>query len=183
MNIISAKDAYEYARKKDVLFIDVRTPLEFNEVHAKGALNVPLDVVDHLKKEIETTKKEVYVLCKSGNRAQMACEKFSQVKNSHIHVVEGGTLAWLQHDLSVVRGKKSWDLERQVRAIAGFLVLSGVLLGVFVHSSFLFLAGFVGFGLLFAALTNTCTMGLLLSKLPFNKSKSFSLDALRKKLS
>ena len=39
-----------------------------------------------------------------------------------------------------------------------------------------FLAGGVGFGLLTAALTNTCAMGMMLAKLPYNRGPECDLD-------
>jgi rhodanese-related sulfurtransferase len=84
-------------------------------------------------------------------------------------VVEGGTLAWIEAGLPVTRGTaKVISLERQVRIAAGALVLTGVLLGWFVHPPFFGLAGFVGAGLVFAGITDFCGMGLLLAKLPWN---------------
>jgi hypothetical protein len=63
------------------------------------------------------------------------------------------------------------SLERQVRIVAGGLVLIGVLLGWLVHRGFFGLSAFVGAGLILAGITDFCGMGLLLAKLPWNKSK------------
>jgi rhodanese-related sulfurtransferase len=83
--------------------------------------------------------------------------------------VEGGTLACVEAGLPVVRGKKAISLERQVRIAAGSLVLIGVLLGWLVHPALAGLAAFVGAGLVFAGLTDTCGMGLLLARMPWNR--------------
>jgi hypothetical protein len=53
--------------------------------------------------------------------------------------------------------------------VTGFLVITGTLLGVFVSPWFLILSGFVGAGLLFAGITNTCALAMLLAKLPINQ--------------
>jgi hypothetical protein len=69
----------------------------------------------------------------------------------------------------VVRGtSKVIALERQVRIAAGAMVLSGVLLSQFVNPAFIWLAGFVGGGLIFAGITDWCGMGILISKMPWN---------------
>jgi len=73
--------------------------------------------------------------------------------------------------LPVVRGKKSIPLERQVRIAAGFLVLLGAVLGFFVHPYFIGLSAFVGAGLMFAGITDTCGMALVLAKMPWNQVK------------
>ncbi len=61
------------------------------------------------------------------------------------------------------------SLERQVRIAAGFLVFTGVILGATVNSSFYGLSGFVGAGLMFAGITDTCMMGMLIVRMPWNK--------------
>lgn len=145
--------------------IDVRTPLEFKEVHAQGAKNLPLDSFDPSSLP---DGKPVYILCRSGQRATRAAEKFSSTQQPI--VVEGGTLAWVEAGLPVVRSeKKVIGLERQVRIAAGSLVLAGFLLGWFVNPYFFFLSGFVGAGLVFAGITDWCGMGLLLAKAPWNR--------------
>lgn len=58
------------------------------------------------------------------------------------------------------------------RGNAGFLVFIGTLLGAFVSPWFLLLSGFVGAGLMFAGITDSCVLGMLLSKLPYNQRSS-----------
>lgn len=157
---------------KPVDLIDVRTPVEYREVHAEPARLVPLDALD--PKAVMATRdvagdEPLYVICRSGNRARMACEKFLSAGFSNVVNVEGGTLAWEQEGLPVVRGKKAISLERQVRIAAGSLVVLGTALGAFVHLGFLGLSAFVGAGLVFAGITDTCGMGMLLAKMPWNR--------------
>ena len=83
--------------------------------------------------------------------------------------VDGGTKAWAEAGLPVVRGQKAISLERQVRIVAGSLVLIGIVLGFLVHQSLFGLAAFAGAGLLFAGITDTCGMGLLLARMPWNQ--------------
>jgi len=151
--------------------IDVRTPVEFDEVHAPLAQNVPLDA---LKPESLALPKDapVYLLCRSGQRATKAAEKLSQAGFLHPVVVTGGTLAWVAAGLPVNRSATPvMSLERQVRIAAGALGLTGVLLAWWVDSRFIWLSGFVGAGLIFAGITDFCGMGLLLAKMPWNQRK------------
>ena len=83
--------------------------------------------------------------------------------------VEGGTQACTRTALPLVRGKKAMSLERQVRIAAGSLVVVGVTLGWFVHPVFFGLSAFVGSGLVFAGITDTCGMGMLLARMPWNR--------------
>ena len=85
--------------------------------------------------------------------------------------VEGGTLALAEQGLPVVRGKKTISLERQVRIAAGSLVFIGSILGGLVNPLWFLLSGFVGAGLVFAGITDTCGMAMLLAKMPWNQVK------------
>ena len=61
---------------QNVEVIDVRTPVEFREVHADLARNVPLDVLDPaavVKARTGPADQPLYVICRTGNRGQMAC--------------------------------------------------------------------------------------------------------------
>lgn len=152
--------------------VDVRTPVEFREVHAAYARNIPLDAFDPntvMSNRNGSSDKPLYVICRSGSRAAKACEKLAGCGHDHVVNVEGGTLAWEQAGLPVKRGQKAMSLERQVRIAAGFLVLTGVILGFAVHPAFFGLSGFVGAGLMFAGITDTCAMGMLIAKMPWNK--------------
>lgn len=155
------------AQGRKVELIDVRTPAEFGELHAEGARNVPLDGLDPaaLRRDPDAL---LVVLCRSGSRGRKACEALGQAGWQGVVNVEGGTVAWEAAGLPVVRGKKAMSLERQVRIAAGGLVLLGVGLG-FVSPWFLGLAAFVGAGLVFAGVTDTCGMGMLLARMPWNR--------------
>jgi rhodanese-related sulfurtransferase len=149
--------------------IDVRTPVEFAEVHVPQARSVPLDELKPNSLQLEKNQ-PVYLLCRSGQRATKAAEKFAKDGFSQPIIVEGGTLAWIAANLPVTRNAvKVISLERQVRIAAGALVFIGVLLARFVNPNFIWLSGFVGAGLVFAGITDFCGMGLLLAKLPWNK--------------
>ncbi|MBI1247861.1 DUF2892 domain-containing protein [bacterium] len=157
--------------------IDVRTPAEFQEIHATVATNIPLDRLspkDVMEARNGSAGNPLYVICKSGNRAGKACDKFIAAGYDNVVNIEGGTQAWADAGLPVVRGKKVMSLERQVRITAGFLVLVGALLGMFVHPYFAGLSAFVGAGLMFAGITDTCGMAMLLAKMPWNQATGCS---------
>jgi rhodanese-related sulfurtransferase len=154
-----------------VELIDVRTPVEFREVHADLARNVPLsglDPVAVMNARAGNPDQPLYVICQSGGRGRQACEKFLTAGFANVVNVEGGTRAWAESGLPVTRGKKAISLERQVRIAAGSLVLLGVGLG-FAHPAFFGIAAFVGAGLVFAGVTDTCGMGMLLARMPWNR--------------
>jgi len=153
-----------------VELIDVRTPVEYREVHVDFARNVPLDQLDVAKLTAgrNGSGQPLYVICRSGSRGKQACEKILAAGYTNVVNVEGGTLAWDQAGLPVVRGKKSISLERQVRIATGALVLIGAGLGAFVSPYWIGLSAFVGAGLMFAGITDTCGMGMVLARMPWN---------------
>jgi len=153
--------------------IDVRTPAEFAEVHATPARSLPLAELSAAKLEAAghtDPAAPVYLLCQSGGRAAAAAGTLAAAGFKSPVVVAGGTTAWVAAGLPVVRGaKKAVGLERQVRIAAGSLVLIGVALSKLVHPEFVWLAGFVGAGLVFAGITDFCGMGLMLARAPWNR--------------
>lgn len=156
---------------KVVDLIDVRTPVEYAEIHVEGARSVPLDTLDPHTLASGRNGEPLYVICRSGSRAAKAYEKLQAAGVESVFSVEGGTLAWEGAGLPVVRGRNVISLERQVRIAAGLLVVLGVVLGWLIHPGFAALSGFVGAGLVFAGMTDTCGMGLLLAKMPWNRAK------------
>ena len=159
--------------------IDVRTPAEFREIHAEPAKLLPLDKLSaESLKSLRTTAPDqpVYVICKSGNRGRQACDKLRAAGVSVVNV-DGGTTAWAAAGLPVVRGKKTISLERQVRIVAGSMVFAGTLAGAFANPLFLIIPGFVGAGLVFAGVTDTCGMAMLLAKMPWNQAGGASCSA------
>ncbi len=153
--------------------VDVRTPVEYAEVHVPQARLTPLNQLNPQGLAGDGTAakdRPVYILCRSGQRATRAAEKFAAEGYSEPIVVEGGTLAWIDAGLPVERGQvKVISLERQVRIAAGSLVFIGSALTWLVHPGFLAIPAFVGAGLVFAGVTDFCGMGLLLAKAPWNQ--------------
>jgi rhodanese-related sulfurtransferase len=170
---ISPKDLADLCRQgRKIDLIDVRTPVEFREVHVEFAKNVPLDQLDpaaSVRTRQSATEEPLYLVCHSGGRSQKACEKFHEQGFTNVISVAGGTEACVAAGLPVVRGKKAISLERQVRIAAGALVLTGAVLGAFVHIAFIGLSAFVGAGLIFAGITDTCGMGMILARMPWNQ--------------
>lgn len=155
-----------------VELIDVRTSAEYREVHAASARLVPLDRLDPravMEGRQLDADAPLYLICRSGARGKQACERFVAAGYHNVVNVAGGTLEWERSGLPVVRGEKTMSLERQVRIAAGSLVVIGTALGFFVHPGFLGLAAFVGAGLVFAGITDTCGMGMLLARMPWNQ--------------
>ncbi|WP_438874213.1 rhodanese-like domain-containing protein, partial [Streptomyces calidiresistens] len=153
--------------------LDVRSPAEFEAAHIPGSHNVPLDTLrDHCGELATYLDHDVVLVCRSGQRAGRAGEALAEAGLPGLPVLTGGVSAWERTGAPVNRGRERWDIERQVRLVAGSLVLTGALTSFLVPGAQL-LSAFVGGGLAVAAITNTCAMGVLLSRMPWNRTPSF----------
>ncbi len=166
MPTISPAELKTLCEQGTVELFDVRTPLEFSEVHVVGAKNVPLD---QLKPEsLGDPTRPVYVICRSGARGQKGCEKLVAAGFTNVVNVDGGTMACEQAGVPVVRAKVI-SIQRQVQIVAGGTALIGGVLAVAVHPWFAGIPVAVGGGLLFTGLTGSCLLGLLMAKMPWNR--------------
>ncbi len=153
----------------EATLVDVRERAEFAGGRVPGAKLMPLSELEARHKELDH-KRPVYVMCRSGNRSAKAQQELRDLGFENVINVSGGFEAWKRHDLPFERDEKApWDIERQVRFVAGSFVLIGFLLAVFVHPYLIGISAFIGAGLVFSALTNTCTMGMILLKMPWNR--------------
>ncbi|WP_024757626.1 rhodanese-like domain-containing protein [Streptomyces exfoliatus] len=149
--------------------LDVRTPGEFRTAHIAGSYNVPLSTLREHRAELRShLDEEVVLVCRSGQRAKEAEQALAQAGLPNLRVLEGGITAWEATSAPVERGPERWDMERQVRLVAGSVVLATGLIGIAVPGAHL-IGTAIGAGLTYAALSNSCAMGVLLSKLPYNR--------------
>lgn len=152
--------------------LDVRTPAEFKSAHIPGSVNVPLsDLEGHVDRiSGEAAGRNLVIVCASGNRAKKAHELLAG-RNIPGTVLEGGANAWDKagYDMNK-QASGAISLERQVRIVAGSLVFVGAALGAFVHPGFIGISAFVGAGLVFAGVTDTCGMAMMLAKMPWNRA-------------
>lgn len=152
------------------LLIDVRTPAEFEAKHIPSSHNIPLDQLPSYKDElaISAGHARLVLVCQSGTRARKAADILQVTSLTTLTVLEGGIAAWEKEGKPLRLGSPKWSLERQVRGVAGTLVLLGALGGLFWKPLSL-VAILIGSGLAYSALSNTCGMALVLSKLPYNQ--------------
>lgn len=167
------------AEHPEIRLLDVRTPAEYETVHIRGAYNVPLDHLGEHGAEIRTNVAEPVVLvCQSGQRARKAEEALKSAGMPNLHVLDGGVNGWVAAGNPVMRGAERLSLERQVRIAAGTLAAVGGMLALLVNPLFALLPAFVGSGLVFAGVTNTCGMAMLLARLPYNRAATCDVRAM-----
>jgi rhodanese-related sulfurtransferase len=157
--------------------VDVRTPAEFESAHIPGSYNLPLDILRaHEAEVVNSLDGDVVLVCRSGQRSTQA----QQILNSAgtaARVQQDGILDWEERGVAVDRGRQRWDLERQVRLVAGSIVLTSVV-GSIVAPKAKWIAAAIGGGLTYAAVSNTCAMATVLSKLPYNRGSATDAEKL-----
>ena len=174
-----------------IRLIDVRSPAEYESVHIKGSYNIPMNTLEQHGPAIRRNIRDpVVFVCRSGKRAKKVydatsadpeIQKLVDTGLTHIHVLDGGILAWQAAGGTVRRGQDRWSIERQVRFVTGSIVLVSVIFSVWIPWT-KWIAAFIGAGLTFAALSNTCGMELLLAKMPWNQSNQPNIDKVVEKL-
>jgi rhodanese-related sulfurtransferase len=157
--------------------IDVRTPGEFETGHIEGSYNVPLDLLGEHVRDLAALDHNVVLVCQSGARATKALEALVEAGKSNLRLLQGGMNAWTASGGEVARTNATrWAMDRQVRLVAGGVVLASILASVAFPPA-RYLAGFIGAGLTFSGVTNTCGMAMMLSKLPYNRGASCDMGA------
>jgi rhodanese-related sulfurtransferase len=150
--------------------LDVRAASEFDNAHIRGAYNVPLDQLHEHAPEVRAASGAVILICQSGQRAQRAEAVLRGVGMANMRVLDGGMKAWIAAGLPVRRIRARVSLERQVRIAAGAIVAAGSIAALTVSPLLAVVPLLVGSGLVFAGVTDTCAMGMLLARLPYNRA-------------
>jgi len=150
--------------------IDVRSPGEFASGHIPGAVNIPMEQIEGRIGDL-LPGIPILLACQAGKRARMVAGLIAPCRRD-VSVLEGGTAAWASAGLPLVTSVKSrFSLERQVRLIAGLVVLAGAILALAVHHNWIYLCALMGAGLAFAGITDFCLMGGLLIRMPWNSAR------------
>ncbi len=157
------------SHEPSIRILDVRTGGEFESVHIPGSYNVPLDTLAEHADDLADVEHPVVLVCQTGGRATTAHGALQVAGKQRLHILEGGMQAWRTAGGDVIEGTTDrWAMDRQVRFAAGSMVIAGVLASIFVPKA-KWLSGGVAGGLVYSALSNTCAMGTVLAKLPYNQ--------------
>ena len=71
--------------------IDVRTAEEFNREHILNAVNIPLDQIDAIEYDKDTT---IIVYCQTGIRSEQAVKKLVEMGYTSLYNLDGGLINW-----------------------------------------------------------------------------------------
>ena len=172
---VDAQTLKQWLDDRAVTLVDVRETAEYATERIPGAKLHPLSQFNPDQVQPQSGQKLV-LYCQSGNRSTKAAQKCVEAGFISVVHLRGGIPSWKNAGYSIEKSQNApISLFRQVQIVAGSLVFIGTVLGVLVSPNFLILSGFVGAGLVFAGVTNTCAMGLLLAKLPYNQQSGNKL--------
>jgi rhodanese-related sulfurtransferase len=166
---MKAVDVSELMKDPSARLLDVRTVSEFENAHIAGAYNVPLHQLNEHTEELRSARGPVILICQSGQRAQRAEALLIGAGMANIHVLAGGMNDWQALGFPVRRLRARVSLERQVRIVAGAIAATGSFVALFAWPPAAWIPALIGSGLVFAGVSDTCTMGMLLAKLPYNR--------------
>ena len=159
------------ASNEPPLVIDVREYPEFAGGRLPRARLLPLAELERRVGELPRDR-ELVTVCRTGRRSADGAAKLSLLGFKKVSELEGGVIAWEKAGFSLERDAHApWALERQVRLVAGLLVLLGLGLS-HVWPVAIAVAWFVPTGLVFAAITDSCAMGMLIAKMPWNRTSA-----------
>ncbi|MBD2136376.1 rhodanese-like domain-containing protein [Anabaena sp. FACHB-1237] len=169
MELMNCSTVKELLDNQEIQLIDVREMGEYKAEHIPNSQIVPLSDFSIQKLSLNNNK-PIVLYCQFGNRSQKAAQKLIESGFSNFSQLQGGITAWKTSGYPTeINRNAPISLMRQVQIMTGLLVFTGTILGAFISDWFLILSGFVGAGLVFAGVTNTCGMAMLLAKLPYNK--------------
>jgi len=158
-----------WMERGEAILIDVREPPEYATEHIPEAHLLPLSTFDPARVPQEAGKK-VVLHCVMGMRSAQAGQKLLDAGYTTVYNFRGGIQAWKEAGYTTAQGARSrLSLPRQVQMVSGALVLLGTVLGVAVSPWWLLLSGAVGAGLVYAGVSDTCGMAMLLARLSYNR--------------
>ena len=163
---ISAMQARQLDANSIVL-LDVRTASEFSSAHIPNSINIPLN---ELSKQNISTDKLIVLICQTGKRAENGAAVL-RTKGLACKILAGGLLAWKNAGFVITKSRKHLSIEQQTQLTIGTGIMSGMLLGFTVNKYFFTLPLFFGLGLVYAGLSGSCTLAMILSKAPWNRSQ------------
>ena len=81
-------------KNDNAVILDVRTIDEYNELHIRGAICIPVDTIDEsISDFLPDTGQVILVYCRSGNRSRQASEKLAALGYTNVYEF-GGINTW-----------------------------------------------------------------------------------------
>ena len=105
-NLVPFEQARNMIETDNVFLIDVRTKNEYDFMHIKNAVNIPVDEIKTRVTEIPN-EKDIMVYCASGSRSKNAICILNSLGYNNIYIWEYGALATFPYRELIEYGKKN----------------------------------------------------------------------------
>jgi rhodanese-related sulfurtransferase/TusA-related sulfurtransferase len=92
-NIVNNEDLDTLRKNDDFLLLDVRESAEYAFEHIPEATSIPLGELDERAEELDRSK-NVYVVCRTGNRSDLAAQKLTEKGFENVYNVVPGMSGW-----------------------------------------------------------------------------------------
>lgn len=90
---ITPKEAKAQSVEKNAIYIDVRTPEEYQGKRIPGSVNIPLDEIETVQRVVSQKDATLFVYCLSGARASSACHQLVKMGYTQVYNL-GGITGW-----------------------------------------------------------------------------------------
>lgn len=95
--------ADKITNEEDIILLDVRTPQEYEDVHLKNALLLPVQelsakTLDAIGLGENAKDKEIIIYCRSGSRSKTAYDIMNSLGYTNIKSVAGGMIHWQEDE-------------------------------------------------------------------------------------
>jgi len=90
---VNNEELSQNLQNNNVLLLDVRESAEFAFEHIPEAVSIPLGELDERINEIDQSK-DVYVVCRTGSRSDLACQKLTEKGFDRVYNVVPGMSEW-----------------------------------------------------------------------------------------
>ncbi|GAB3478166.1 rhodanese-like domain-containing protein [Marinomonas epiphytica] len=175
---IQPKEAYALIQQGKAILVDVREAHEYQEERIANALSLPLSSIESQYPNLHVPADTIVIIqCLRGSRGEQAVKKIAHLvkETNQLTNLSGGINGWKDAGLNTITENTSnntttLSINRQVQIAVGLLILLFTLLGFYGFTFGFVFAGLFGAGLCFAGLSGWCGMGLLLMKMPWNKT-------------
>ena len=167
---IEASEVRKWHEAGEIVLVDVRELLEYNEEHLAKAHLFPMS---NFKPELlpDPIGKKLLFYCQLGLRSSGAALKWAEYAGvNEAFCLKGGVAAWKNCGFSTVHDSAtSRRIESQTYALSGILVLTGIICALFISNWFLLLPAAVAVLLVLSGIMGHCLFSFFLSMFPWNR--------------
>ena len=82
--------------KKDLVLLDVREPMDFDNGHIEGAVSLPRGLLElEIDEMVPNQDKTIVAYCGGGSRSALAAQTLGTMGYGHVYSLQGGYRQWV----------------------------------------------------------------------------------------